>query len=1062
MAAPAEPFVSTTPFFQGKRMKSTPRLLRALLGLLLIGLLAPEAVLSQGVTTSAITGRVTDEIGQPISGIQIVVTNVSTGRTAGIITRADGRYLLPGLQPGGPYRIETRGLGYAPQVREDVQLSLGQTTEFSFTLAQQAVALEGIDVTADRSAVISAGRTGTGSVVGQETIERAPTITRDFTDFTRLVPQINTSTGTSAGGRNNRFNNIQIDGAVNNDLFGLAASGTPGGQAGARPITLEAIQEFQVVLAPMDVRQGGFTGAGINAVTRSGTNDFRGTVAYFMRNQDLVGRYTIAGPDTAAARVPSFDQYDLAFSAGGPILRDRAHFFFAGEISRRTAPQGFAIGNPGVTPTAAQAQQIQNILRTQYGHEAGTFEDVNLERNSNNLFGRVDFTINQNNRLTVRHNWVDAGDDNLSRSNFNYRLSDNNYQFKSVTNSSVAQLNSTIRNRFFNEFRLGYSTVRDQRSVPTNFPAIAVSVGSGARILAGHEQFSGANQLDQDVIELTNDLTIPVGTHSVTVGTSNQFFRFSNLFARNVFGYYEFPSIDALQAGTPSRYEYSYVLPGGNERAEFPVQMWSAYVQDQWTVSDNFRLTSGVRFEMPVFPDNPALNQQVQQTVTRNGQPVRTDEVPSGRILINPRVGFNWDVLGDRTTQLRGGIGFFSGRTPGVWVSNAYGNTGLDYARFTCTGTAVPAFVANPNSQPQQCEGATTALAPSEINTIDPTFNLPQVLRFSLGFDRELGFGVVGTLDGLYTQAVNDVLPQELMLGSANGTIEGRTRWTRTSAPFTNVIDITNTGQNRTYNLTAQLQRRFLTNWEASAAYTFSKAEDVNSTTSSQALSNWRFNPITNNPNDPERRPSNFDVPHRFLLTAAYEANLLRRGPTELSFVLVSESGRPYSYTYNSDVNFDGSNGNDMVFVPGSADQVRFVGTAEEQAQSWQNLNDYIESVSCLREARGTVLLRNACREPWSNRLDVRVAQTIPTFGAQNFQLTLDILNFGNLINRNWGLSEFVNNQNDNTIWSVNDRNPDANGRVLLNSVAPNRNVLQVSSLGSRYQIQIGGRYVIQ
>ncbi len=1042
-------------------MKSTSRLLRALLGLLVLALAVPEVGLSQGVTTSAITGRVTDELGQPISGIQIVVTNVATGRTSGIITRADGRYLLPGLQPGGPYRIETRGLGYAAQVRDDVHLALGQTAEFSFTLAQQAVALEGIAVTADRSAVISPGRTGTGSVVGQETIERAPTITRDFTDFTRLVPQINTSTGTSAGGRNNRFNNIQIDGAVNNDLFGLAASGTPGGQAGARPITLEAIQEFQVVLAPMDVRQGGFTGAGINAVTRSGTNDFRGSVAYFTRNQSLVGRYMVPGPDTASARVPQFDQFDLAFSAGGPIVRDRAHFFIAGEMTRREAPQGFAVGGPGVVVTAAQAQQVQQILQNQYGYQAGTFEDVTLRRESDNLFGRFDFTINPNHRLTLRHNYVDAFDDNLARSNFNYRLSDNMYGFFNTTNSTVAQLNSTLRNRFFNEFRLGYQTVRDQRSAESVFPAIHVAVPNGGRILAGGENFSVANALDQDILELTNDLTIPLGSHNVTIGTSNQFFRFSNLFSRNIYGYYEFSSIDNFAAGTANRYEYSYLLDGGRERAEFPVQMWSAYLQDQWAVTDNFRLTSGIRLEIPVFPENPGHNPTVEQVRRADGSPVRTDAIPSGNVLINPRVGFNWDVLGDRSTQLRGGFGFFSGRTPGVWISNAYGNTGLDWVRFVCTGAATPAFVIAPEAQQRNCVG-NTALVPAEINTVDPGLNLPQVMRASLGLDRELGWGVVATLDGLYTTAVHDVLPQDLMVGTPAGSIEGRTRWTRVDAPFAGVYDVTNTGENRTFNLTAQLQRRFATNWEGSVAYTFSRAEDVNSTTSSQAVSNWRFNPIRDNPNNPELTRSNFDVPHRFLATAAYEANFLRRGPTEFSFVFVSESGRPYSYTYNADVNFDGSNGNDLVFVPASVDQVRFPGTPAEQATSWQNLNNYIESIACLRDARGTVLERNACREPWSNRLDVRLAQTIPTFGAQNFQLTLDVLNFGNLINRSWGVSRFVTNQNDNTIWSVNNRNPDASGRVLLNPVRADPTVLQVSNLGSRYQIQIGGRYVIQ
>jgi hypothetical protein len=1041
-------------------MKRSSQLV-AMLALVLVGMVSPGALGAQGVTTSAVTGQVVDERGQPLPGIQIVVTNTATGRVSGVITRADGRYLLPGLQPGGPYRIEARGIGYTTAARESVNLALGQTAAFDFSLSSAAIAVEGITITSDRNAVISAGRTGTSTVIGEETIERTPTITRDFTDFTRLVPQINTSTGTSAGGRNNRFNNIQIDGAVNNDLFGLAASGTPGGQAGARPITLEAIQEFQVVLAPMDVRQGGFTGAGINAVTRSGTNDFRGTVAYFNRNQGLVGRYSVPGADTASAAVADFSQFDLAFSAGGPVLRDRLHFFTAGEISRRNAPLGFVAGQNAAI-SVADAQRVTDIL-ARYNHQAGTFDDVNIGRDSYNLFGRMDFAINPNHRLTLRHNLVDAGDDNLPRSNSAYRLADQLYVFESVTNSTVAQLNSNLGNRFFNEFRLGLTTVRDQRAVPTNFPAVRVFVPGGS-IYAGHEQFSGGNALDQDALEITNDLTMPVGRHTFTVGTSNQFFRFSNLFVRNVFGYYEFANMAAFDAGTPNRYEYSYLLPNGSERAKFPVQQWSLYAQDEWSATDNFRLTGGVRLEIPVFPNTPALNQPLAENtgIRRNGQPVRTDEVPSGNVLFNPRLGFNWDVMGDRSTQLRGGIGFFSGRTPGVWVSNAYGNTGLDYARFTCTGAATPRFLADPAAQPRNCLGA-TALAPSEINTIDPSFRLPQVMRFALALDRELPFGLVGTLEGLYTQARYDVLPQELMLGAPAGTIEGRTRWTRVSAPaFSNVIDITNTDQNRTYNLTAQLQRRFLNNWSGSAAYTFSRAEDVNSTTSSQAFSNWRFNPVADDPNNPPLTPSNFDVPHRVLLSAAYEAQLIRRAPSEFSFVFVGESGRPFSYTYGgpgADVNFDGSNGNDLVFVPANRSQIRFAGTAAEQEASWANLDAYISSVACLNEARGTVLQRNACREPWSNRLDFRFAQTVPTVGTQKFQVTLDVLNFGNLLNRSWGLTQFVSNQNDNTIFSVNNRTPDANGRVLMNAVRANPSVLQVSNLSSRYQIQLGGRY---
>jgi hypothetical protein len=1049
-------------------MKRSSQLL-AMLALVLVGMVSPGALGAQGVTTSAVTGQVVDERGQPLPGIQIVVTNTATGRVSGVITRADGRYLLPGLQPGGPYRIEARGIGYTTAAQESVNLALGQTAAFDFNLSSAAIAVEGVTITSDRGAVISRGRTGTSAVVGEETIERSPTITRDFTDFTRLVPQVTTgaTAGTNAAGRNNRFNNIQIDGAVNNDIFGLAASGTPGGQAGARPITLEAIQEFQVVIAPFDVRQGGFTGAGINAVTRSGTNDFSGSVSAFTRNENLVGRYTVAQGDTASRPVADFEQNNLAFSLGGPVVRDRVHFFTAGEISRRSAPTGFFIGSGGTAAIAPEvAQQFATILQQRYGYVPGEIGEVNLGRDDGNVFGRLDFSINPSHRLTVRHNYVNAGDDNFPRSNNPYRLGDNLYTFRSVTNSSVAQLNSIFANRFFNEFRLGVTTIRDQRQVPTNFPAVQVTVPGGS-LMAGHEQFSGANALDSDLLELTNDLTWAAGRHNFTVGTNNQFFRFSNLFARNIFGYYSFANLAALEAGTPNRYEFSYVLPGGRPRAEFPVHLWSVYGQDQVTIGDNFTLTGGVRVELPVFPQDPGFNPEVTTLVTRNGQPVRTDDVPSGNVLVNPRLGFNWDVLGDRSTQLRGGVGFFSGRTPGVWISNAYGNTGVDYARITCTPTSggVPRFQPDPNLQPQACANVGGAV-PNEINTVDPDFRLPQVLRYSFGVDRRLPFEFVGTIDALYTTAMYDVLPQELTLGAPVGTIEGRTRWSQIAVPYTNVTDITNTSRNRSYNLTFQLQRRFLDGWDLGAAYSFSRSEDVNSMTSSQAFSNWRFNPIRNDPNNPELAPSNFDVPHRFLLNGSYALGLLRRAPTDFSFIFVSEMGRPFSYTYggsgsNPDVNFDGSNGNDLIYVPSNAGEIRFTGTAEQQAVSWQRLDAFIESVACLREARGTVLGRNACREPWSNRLDFRVAQNVPSVGNQSLQITLDVLNFGNLLNRGWGLSQFVTNQNDNNLLRVNNRANVVGERVLMEQVTRTpESVFQVSNLGSRYQIQLGARYI--
>ena len=1016
---------------------------------------------AQAVTTSSINGTVVTADGQPVSGAQVVVVNEATGTQQGVLTRADGRFNLPGLQPGGPYRIEVRNIGYRTEAVENVTLALGQTERFDFTLRDQAVAVEGFQVTGERGEIISRSRTGTSSVIGQQKIERAPTITRDFTDFTRLTPQISTNTpGTSAAGRNNRFNSIQIDGAVNNDLFGLAASGTPGGQAGARPITLEAIQEFQVVIAPFDVRQGGFTGAGINAVTRSGTNQFRGTASYFGRNENLVGRFTDFAGETSAP-VADFNQSDLAFSLGGPIVRDRAHFFVAGEVSNRSAPIGTVLG---VNSDLVQSDvdEVRNILINEHGYDPGTTGALNLGQNSLNLFGRADVQLTQDHRLTLRHNFVDASDDNLSRGVRSFSYEHAGYIFNSTTNSTVAQLNSNFGQGFFNELRIGFTTVRDNRDTGQDFPRVTVVTPNGT-INAGPDNFSGRNALDQDVLEVTNDFSFNLGNHNITLGTNNEFFRFSNLFIRNPFGNYRFSSLDDFRAGNPEFYEYSVLLPGGAERAEFPARRLSLYGQTQWDVTPNLVLTGGLRYDVPQLPEAPALNQQVLDEFDR-----RTDQVPHNNGLFNPRLGFNWDVTGNQNTQLRGGVGTFSGRTPFVWISNAFGNTGLDFNRFSCNeafGDTPPQFVADPANQPTSCaEGGFTP--PSEINLVDPDFRFPQVFRGSLAIDQRLPLGLIGTLEGLYTQTIHDVLYQNLSIAGPTGrTVEGRPEYGRRFVSgISDVIDITNTDQGYTYNLTAQIERPFDGVWDLSAAYTFSQARDLIPGGSSQAISNWRFNLTPDDPNNPPLARSRFEIPHRFIVSGSYRAAISERFPTDISMVYVGESGQPYSYTYSGDVGGDGSFGNNLIYVPRDQSEIRFReegGITPEQ--SWQNFNDFIERVPCLRENRGQVIERGACREPWFNRFDLRIAQNVTTFREQNAQITLDILNFGNLLNRDWGRQQFISNESDSPLVLTN-RNQaevgeDGQVRHLYRAFAPRENIYSISNLGSRYQIQLGLRY---
>lgn len=1037
---------------------------------------------AQGVTTSALSGRVSNQQGEPVSGANVVATNTANGAVSRIVTRSDGRYQIQGLQPG-TYRVVASGLGLATQTRT-VTLTLGTTGTNDFTLGAQAVALEGITVRAqDDDAVISRGRTGAATTVSDSTLRRAPTITRDLQDFTRLVPQLavtNTTTGAvSAGGRNARFNQLQIDGTSSNDLFGLSSSGSPGGQAGAKTITLEAVQELQVVIAPFDVRQNGFTGASVNAVTRSGTNRFRGSLSGFRRDEDLAGRYLTRG-DTLSNPLVQFQNTEIAGSFGGPIVRNRAFFFLAGETTRRTDPLSYIAGADSLNGiSTAQALRVRDTLSS-FGYDPGDIADRDIDRESLNLFGRLDFNLSQNNRLTVRHNYVDAYRDNFSRSAGSFQLNNAGYRQSNTSNSSVLQLNSSFGGGIFNELRLGYNRVRDHRDTEGGrFPRVEVRFGTRS-VIGGTENSSVANVLDQDAFELTNDLTIPVRAHTFTIGTNNEFAKFSNLFAQNLYGNYRFDSYADFVAGNASQYQFRYLIQdnpatpqdeSGNERAEFSFRRYSLYAQDRWDARDNLQLTFGVRFERPSFPDTPSQNDTVAKYYNRN-----TSDIPSSQFLVNPRFGFNWDVTGDEATQIRGGIGYFSGRAPFVWISNAYGNTGLDYVSFTCTDTnnnpnIAPTFVADPDRQPRNCASGGTSIAANNINLVDKDLELPQVARYSLAIDRRLPLGLTATIEGLYTKTISDLLYQNLRVVPVASTdpsaiVEGRQGYgLRSGTPgIGDVIDVTNTDEGEAYSLTGQIQRPFRNNFDFSLAYTYSHATDKGPLNNSTASSNWQFNLTRSDPNNPELARSDNDIPHRLVGTASYRFNAFRWAPTDLSMVYVGQSGNPYSYRYASDVNGDGSTGNDLVYVPASASEIRFQqgtgATGLTPQQSWQNLNAFIEGVECLREARGQVIERNTCRAPWTNRFDFRVAQNISAIRGQGAQITLDILNVGNLLNNRWGRSEFVSNQADNllTLATANS-GPDAAGHRLYQQFLPRTERFTISNLDSRYQIQLGVRY---
>lgn len=973
----------------------------------------PNAVFAspQAVTTGALSGIVLESEQASLAGASIMAVHEPTNTSYRTTTRTDGRYDIINVLVGGPYRIEATLAGFKTGVTRGIQIKLGETQKVDFVLFQAVVDAGEMVVRAGSDPVINSGRTGAGQNVTSRMLESLPTIGRDLSDFIKLAPQVDINPEApgsfSVVGKNNRYNNIQIDGAVNNDLFGLAASGTPGGQAEANMISLDAIHEFQVLVSPYDVRHGGFTGGVINAVTKSGANEFFGSFFSCGRNQDFVGK---GFQDVA---YPIFNESRTGLSFGGPVVKDKLFFFLSGELVQKNTPDQWIIDDSGTVNdwggtnvSLTEAERFVSILDG-YGYKNPTGVDKFIrDTDSGKLFARFDFNLSSNNRLTLRHNYVKGLNDLFfGRSATQFGLSDTGYIMRNTTNSTVLQLTSALSSNLSNELILNVSSIRDRRAGDFEpFPEVTVTAVGSYSFKAGTEQYSTKNELDQDIIEITDNLTLFTGSHAFTLGTHNEFFKFRNLFIPAAFGAYSFNSLDDFAAGRPSYYKYTYSNTGDpSQAARFKAMQLGLYASDRWAAHPNLVLTFGLRLDAPIIPEKPTANPKVEALFG-----IPTDQVPLTRIYLSPRMGINWDLQGDGRTQIRGGAGLFAGRTPYVWISNQFSNTGIEFTRIEARGANAPAFVSDPFAQPESGFAGAT----NEINVIDQDYRYPQVFRTSLGLDRRLPWDIVASLEVVYSKTINDVLYQDLNIAPTGEVLsDGRPLYGvpgKTGLPnyvtkdFTSVIHLTNASDGYQYHATVQLQRNTGA-LQANLSYTYGLAKDRNSGTSSQARSNWRYNPTDGDPNNPPLAFSVFDIRHRVKAALSYRLALIPRAPATLSLFYNAYSGAPYSTLYYGDANGDGQK-NDLIYVPLNADDILLT------SGNWDKLDAYIKGDPALEAARGSIIERNASREPWKHLLDFRLSQDIPIFGLKRgaIQVTLDILNLANLINKNWGKYEYM------------------------------------------------------
>jgi hypothetical protein len=1084
-------------------------------------LFASQNVLAQGVTTASMSGNVTDSKGAPLVGANVVATHQPSGTVYGAATDANGNYRIPAMRVGGPYEVKVSFIGFGTSVVENLFLRLGENERRNFELKETGAELGSVVVTATASSI---GQTsGTSTQIGRSQVENLPTIDQDLRDFVRLTPQASLyGSGITFAGINNRFNAIYIDGAVNNDVFGLASSGTNGGQTGIQPFSIDIIDQLQVVLSPYDVTLGGFAGGGINAVTKSGTNKFTGSAYTYFQNERLVGKTNEVlhqrlypnSWEVERTRVPEFVKRTTGASVSGPIKKDKAFFFANVELQQDETPSPFEFGLWSATPgraTEGQLNELRNFLISNYGYDPGTFGPIKDELNGLKLFGKIDYNLNKNNYLTLRHQFTKGENyDRNSSSSNTINFSNNGIYFPSTTNSTALELNTVIGDKLSNNLILSYVTVVDDRDpIGNDFPYVYINQPSSGVIRFGSEEFSTGNSLDQKIFSITNNLRLYRGDHTFTFGTHNEFYDIYNLFIPQNYGSYRFASLDAFLTGAPAlTYSRNYSLvdditgDGSEAAAAFTAAQFGVYAQDEWSVNNRLTVTYGLRIDMPLIFSDPNTSaylndvalpkmSQVYGNTLLQGKPydavakgVVAGQAPDGQIMFSPRVGFTYDLSGASQFVMRGGVGVFTSRIPFVWPGAMFNNNGVTQGQVNQSNAGGPiTFRPDINNQ---YSNPTFRVPSGQVDLFTPDFKYPQVLRGNLAFDVELPFGIQSTFEALYTKTMNNIVYTNInsnptIVRRWTGTPDNRPIYSRNNIDntFTAVYLASNTSRGYSYNLSASFAKNFGSNVNVNAAYNYNDAYAVSEGTSSQNSSQWRGQVNVDGRNFASYGRADFASGHRVIASASYRHDWTKDGnnATTVSFFINAQNGQPFSYVIggNGAQNLNNEPGStnanrSLVYIPRTAADINLVsytagGVTVTPAQQWAWLDAVIKDDKYLSKNRGKYAEKNAAWAPFETFFDVALRHDLGLNVAgqrQRIQLMADVQNFLNLLNPEWGARYFVNG-NFNNYYLYQFEGYESNGTTPRFTFRQNTTGLDrygVSGTSSRWRMRFGVKYM--
>ena len=1061
------------------------------------------------ITTSSLGGQITESSGAPAVGVAVVATHQPSGTVYGAVTNAEGRYAIQGMRVGGPYSVEISCLGFQTVTYTDIVLQLGEQYALNSAIQESSELIAEALVIASPVSKFSTEKTGAATNISRQQMENLPTISRSITEITKLSPY--GGSGMSFVGTDGRTANFTVDGANFNNNFGLSSS-LPGGGS---PISIDAIEEVQVVISPYDVRQTNFIGGGVNAITKSGTNTFKGSAYVYHRNENMRGN-AVDGKEIAGAR--NRDRTTTyGATLGGPIVKNKLFFFVNFEYQKsptvvnrwRASVDGVADPDNYISRTTqADMKRVSEFLKTKYDYDTGSWTDFPADESNMKVLARLDWNISRKHKLALRYNYTlnqrwnstnasssDCGQRTTQArfSQYSMAFANSMYSMDNRVNTFSFDLNSRFTDNLSNQLLVTFSKLDDIRGTNSStFPFIDILDGTGTitpYMSVGYELFTWNNGVHNTVVTAKDDITYYAGAHKITGGLSYEYQMADNSYMRNGTGYYRYHSLeDFLSGATPETVNMTYGYDGErNPAARVTFHKLSAYAQDDWDVNSRFKLTAGLRLETILFDNSDLMTNKAIQDQDYNGYSIDTGKWPTPKVQVSPRIGFTWDVLGDKSLKVRGGTGMFTGRLPLVFFTNMPTNSGMVQYQSRIT-TRYTAGVPKPDPLLENFKGGLITdmdalrekmislgkpgtvspedgVLPSAIAAVDPGFKMPQVWKTSLAVDYAFptSFPMSISVEGILNKTVNGVCIQDINMKSVEGFARLNGADNRHIYPSNYTYNKTSayllTNTNRGYGGTASVTFNMtpIKDLHFTAAYTRTFSKELTGMPGSDASSAFTYIPTSEGPNNPTLHNSQYVTPDRVFASLTYRDKCCN------SFSLFYETwrgGANYTYMYAKDLNNDNYN-YDVIYIPRDESEIKFA-SQDDANRYWgfANKDPY------LSKNKGKYAEAYSVYSPWVHRLDFRYTHDFKVKvgkSTNTLQLNIDIQNFLNLFNSSWGVSKFMNPLlNSGRILDV--QSIGADGVPVFTTIdavnADTQTWTYSHSLGQCWYVQVGIKYM--